>query len=1544
MLSSPQFRNFIRVLMLFMGVLSFGVSRADAPELLTPMLSDPFVYDQVADKALVTKFRAFRDGVEDAWMRHGLRTKLRQLKQQEAPMTSDVLSRVVEDAHKALVLRRATETYVRKTGRLERASLATIARYMENVYVPMLGVQNEGRVYGEIAGLRLSTALFPNFFEDLTPATPRAPAAVMEAGSSANRDTSAFSESISPLLNERLQGYAKLLQDAAAENKRVGDIEKEIAALSKDNATRGRAPTRPAEIEKQRAQRQARSERIKVLQDELARLKPKKPDNDKKIVEFFAEASRLTTLQLMLSQTHFYRELNDDPTPLELQDIAPACRERYKELTPTVRFELASREERLLNMEMFLANNGLIFSETPYLKQEDLFRFYLDGQGRDPFAGYLSGMMPFHQLRVAQMGKRYTMGEDVGDDWSDLKRPTLKAQWSDLGAPAFDDVSHFMDISQSLIQAASAGLQQEDADSFQSIVTLLSPPMGKAPEFGEEGFEDYLEATQWSGLTPFLRDKLKAFGKTRDQWLFAIPQEVYDALTSNEIRMEFPPFYGPEPYKQWALRLLYKTLGDSASSERVLTFMCRARTQGLSASYGKTNVDTGPHFSADTCAKYKTNDDLVASLRSILAPFEERGPFVPASLSYSQGLREHWGEFGELWKYFRDAGNLSRVPGETGPVFNEFTFVSSQFGVNPWVMLRLSVLVAQWEMQHGTYVPYSVAAKNPALVPKKKVAGSRGRGGYTLAETKEMAQKERLRKALAMLPVAELRRPVRPMYANSLYARGDEGWKMWKGQDEKDYYRLWDSIEQRYHDNNAHIFKIRADGNWDHYNYLERLETRSLLSKEDVETVIRGYRLEKEGADPTEMRELLKLAEESEDSERFAVIKRIMDSPGEMEEHQKILDDYVTTQGREEDFDDPADVKLAFLKRDAALKYPLMTQIMKIAAKKRSAELEKGMDELCRLDSANEKDWDNLMSMTAQTQKAFNSAFNLDGIPPEVMKFYDRGEGGFMGMSKRDERNMGLMIFGFVGLAMASGACASGIGSVAGCPLAVTLFTVLSAGALSYSAADFVLYAVEKAQGREERMRLGKQFHELGFTDQDAVNRRKGEGWGGVAWEVVTAGTMFVPVGLATKVVGRQTIALGAKYAIKAQKMEKPGVDLVKTAFEAVDINGAKSALKLVDSTPRVGGIMARFWTKLKQFSNPKSYWNAFRREFLDEAVSDVPEKVLNQKTGEVLADYFRNNPRAFSSFVENNLKPRFDRIDKLIAKAEASGEPAKNLTKIQGYFHGFRYKPDRLVQFQAELVKERKVVAALVNDLNRLKGEELAKYIAEHADTLAPILSDFTYHWWRLPGYAVYELFFHGAPWAYTNKLFLEGLTGRAFVKHVFASREKLLFHLYRREAQEGLELGANVAMFDQLKLLHTSQSLLFKTATELAESGDRASQQAADRLFRDWNAYRADIATKIGKRLHGERLTAQIVKEIERKVFETTSAQMTEARKLTRKLSPQELFDIADHGQNIDLLLKKMSKDTRNLDNLADYVALLTQRVKMLATPARTHEVISY
>jgi hypothetical protein len=1601
-------RNFIKIIGIYVPCVTSLLipreviaSRLEAPHnvsYLKLLLKNPFHFDRDADPMLVDRFQRFHARVDEKWTEHGLRTKVRKLVQSHEPMNAEVFAEIVERAHEALQLRDALELWVAQVGRTSSQGLGTIARFMSEVYVPMLAVQAEGRLFPEVRGLKLTAALWPHFglgessledfMGDQKPQLRR-PAAEMEAGQSAS-DTEYFLNSVSPLLDERLKAYANSLQQSAQRSSRIAEIQIELERLRASNPNAGgRRVLSPQEREARAKASEDRTKRIAALEQELRRLgngerlaqidaeikkiqrsggtlqstvytpygatiplrilseaERKKieelrlerarltPEAQKKeVVEFFAEASKLTTLQLMIKQIQFYQELADVSNPLPMGDIAPACLASYKELTPTLRFQLASKEERLFNMEMFLANNGLLFSESEHLKQEDFENFFLSTKDRDPFKGYYAGLMPFHQVRVAQQGKRYANNEKPQEDWSDLMNPASQPSWQDLGPPSFDDVEHFQDVLSFMLPEATKHLQNEDAEEFNSVISILPPPAIEVEE-GDEHYMDFLQAQEWVGLTPYLRDKLMEKGKTRDQWVSIVPKDVLTAITENKISVDFPSFYGSEAYKQWALRLMFRALNQDKVGLEVVSYLCRpvSNSNYVSMSYGAPeNIDDSPRFTPDFCRSQSSPKELLMHLKKILRPFEDNGPFVPPALSYAQNLRKDWGNLRSLWNHLKARGDLDNLEGEQGPNMNEYTFIRNQYGANPWVMLRLSVLIKLSELRAA---PATTSA-----------ASERGRGGAMApnsAQLQALNQRSRLRKALEALPLADAQKPLRPAYGNSIYTKQDEGWKFWKDQRDKNFYKIWDSIERKYHDNNAHIFRAKVDrsSDWDHYSLMERLETRSLLTQDDVKRVIDEYKLEKRGVDPKEMHELLQYARESDDANKFELIKKIMETPGERAKHEELLQDFIFRQGQEDAFDDPRDIKLAFFRRDASYKFPLMTQVLKIAGMKRTEELKKNMQPLCALNASDEKDWDKLMSMTGETQKMFNSAFGLDGIPPEVIKFYDRGEGGLFGMHPRDVTNMGLMIGGFVGLAIAGGMCASGVGSVAGCPLMVTLLTVSAAGALSYSTADFIIFSVQEAMGREERMRLGNTFEQLGFSNKESVDRMKGRGWWGVAFEVVTAATMFVPIGLAIKVAGRTTIGALLTRAAKLEGLAKPGLETTRTVFEVVDAKAAEVTLRLVEKAPKTGTILSRFFARLREYTKKGNFLHALKKDFADDIVVNASPELLNQQTGKVLADYFNGNKQAFVNFVQRNVGLKFERIEKLILKAEKTGDP-KYLAKLEEYFHGMHLKPDRLEHFKAELVKEKRILSGLAADLAKKDGPELAEYLARHADLLAPLLSDFTYHWWRVPGYAVYLVFFQGSPWAYTNKPFAQWLTSRAFVKHVFASREKLMIHYLRRQAQEGLELTSRVAMFNQLSLFQTAENLATRVASNMANSSDQALKNLGDKALTEWKLYRKQIAQRVLDANPDAKLD---LAKVERLIFNPTADELEEARALLKKTRPETLFGFQASTENMDRVLMRLSKESRNLDQQADYIALLAQRVKLLNIPIRSHEVLAY
>jgi hypothetical protein len=478
--------------------------------------------------------------------------------------------------------------------------------------------------------------------------------------------------------------------------------------------------------ERARVQAVARADRIRVLEAELAKSRPQnKKQQEKDIVHFFAEASKLTTLQLMLSQIHFYQHINDRPEPVDLGRSAPACIRSYQELKPVLRFQVGSKEERLFDLENFLVNSGLIFKETNpddfYQQQRegevipevggglDAFNdFFLADLGRDPLQGFYTGMLPFYQMRVAQQGKLYTTGENPAPDWTDLRNPNGRMTFRELGVPAFDDLEHFHDVFEYLMPKAMSKLEPEDFDIFQNVVSVIPKPLGESPAFGEEGFFEYQAALEWVGLTPYFRDKLVAANRDSEKWVGILPLDVFTVLTENKINVDFPAFYSPEPYKQWALRLMYQALTKDDKGPSTVRYLCRPRPNNASysmsfgMSYGlgsMQNVDTSPRFSQDFCRR-GSEDQILSTVVAALAPFEERGPFIPPTLSYSQNLRSIWGDLRPLWDHLRDSGSLNYIPDEQGPVFNELTFVRAQYKMNPWVALRLSVLTKLHELRN----------------------------------------------------------------------------------------------------------------------------------------------------------------------------------------------------------------------------------------------------------------------------------------------------------------------------------------------------------------------------------------------------------------------------------------------------------------------------------------------------------------------------------------------------------------------------------------------------------------------------------------------------------------------------------------------------------------------------------------------------------------------------------------------------------------------------------------------------------------------------
>src|SRR5690606_23785795 len=149
---------------------------------------------------------------------------------------------------------------------------------------------------------------------------------------------------------------------------------------------------------------------------------------------------------------------------------------------------------------------------------------------------------------------------------------------------------------------------------------------------------------------------------------------------------------------------------------------------------------------------------------------------------------------------------------EQRPEFSELSFVRNQWGQNPWVVLRVSILSALAELKPKL----QEAEKNVTL-------SSFTEKGTDADSKRERDRLRRLVRALESFPLAEAKIPVQPMYGNILYKKADDSWEFWKNAENTHVYKIWDRIEQSVHDTNVDAFRTPSPLGFDHYAFFEYL-------------------------------------------------------------------------------------------------------------------------------------------------------------------------------------------------------------------------------------------------------------------------------------------------------------------------------------------------------------------------------------------------------------------------------------------------------------------------------------------------------------------------------------------------------------------------------------------------------------------------------------------------------------------------------------------------------------------------------------------------
>jgi hypothetical protein len=1531
--SAPHSRIFLIFAAIFASAMALAAPSEEwNGDLQLRVLTNPRSLESLVDKKLRADMERFERKIVGFEERPGWLG--RAIKHNDSGRSVDraFATRIVGAQAEAYGFKKRVDAIVAEFGTSSGQSYGALLLYTRHVFFPtkrlMDVLDEEERLRPRDVILALLPAWDGLGLEDGV----RVPAAAMPAGEGAAVDASdadTYYEDVVATLNERLRPLAEELKAALdfvkAYNELKAEADKPLPQRPTQPGGRGYRAVQitPEQAAKREADFQRRLQAAKDMKEKAKSMKGSLETNKEKIKMLYVEAVRLTTIQLMLSQVETYKQQLNDPTPLDLRRHAPKCIARYKNALPDkLHFQPITEENRELGLLTFLASNGLIHrpiaaTENPetgeatpvFLPEfEDTYLFV---RNRDPIRGGISGQLPFRHARIAQQGVQFSKGDDPLRDLVDdpFGTKNAKEDFKFLGEPAFDDLTDFRDIWAIKLTEAMDGLNEQEREFALEVLDVAKPePRFSVDENGEivEREEDPLESF-YLGRSKFLVRRLKEGNHNPAEWWRALPGTMNVALRLNELKIDFPPFYGPDSYKQWAMRLLYHGLAKAAQGDQIdKSNILRLRSQICYRLYGQTIIEDNPM--CGRLAGYNEVSKVTDAMREILRPFTDPGMLVPPSQVYDSDLRRIWGDLRSLWIVLRDRGHLNGIEEEASPVLNEWEFIDNQIEYNSWASLRVAALLAIEDVKAGK-VPGLRGYARPAQGRAEMQGRGRDNGSYLKQAFEKMG----------------LLKPIGPFMGNRLL-------------DEDQKTLAWSQIVALHDEANGYSFRRGHHDARDYYGIYEVVAGRTLLTSSQIEnTVFRPY-LPNE--DLTETRAEIAEADQADDSRRFKMLMNVWQKRGRVEEQEAIVSRYLEDNPWDETLADASQVKDVFMKRDESFRIPVYKQILKTASRNRMAALIAELDEFCGLDAEDGDDYRKLISATTSVQKQFNQMLGLEAIPEEVLAVYDE-------WTSRDWFQMGmagLIMAGFVGLEVSKVLCASPLAPAA-CPamaglLAVTLMAAPTAALIVESGHEMMT--------QEQRMRFSKAFQELGFTDEESVEKVRGGGWGGFAFEIVTSVTLIKPAVTAMKVAGRPALQYFAKRALQRAGVGRAIAADGAHVWEAVDTHAAKVLFRFADDIP-FGKILT---------GSIDAFRSGARSALLDPVRVTQSAAEINKAWGKIVADFFKNDGAQLGKFMNKNVAKRVAKVQKLIEAAQNVPDPRYS-GALQRIIHGWRFSPSRMAEITARFAGNPAFFGEAVERVTKLTGDELAEYLAKNADQLAPFFVDYGMSLARLPGGAMYMMFFQGSPWMYNRIPGVRGSAMRAFMKQAAFAREKLLYHSFRTPALQALGYDGSVMAVDLLGTLRASRAVASARIAKLAAEG---ATEESDKVFRQWKLFEDDLATRLARayyvdgvdapllqRMTGSGLRPNIdagdILRMKQLLFQASDeVENKMIRSLVLKLGPEKLLDVPTiRGASNEVLLK-MSKEYRNLDEFGDFVSLLSFRIRLVNAATKPNQVINY
>ncbi len=759
--------------------------------------------------------------------------------------------------------------------------------------------------------------------------------------------------------------------------------------------------------------------------------------------ENYTRALKQMTLAMILAQMEHHKQLMGNTTPITIPE---ACRSRLDgDLPEKVPVRALDEKQLQDRLDAMMEANGL-----SQLSPEYEHAFATQDIGDPKSKGFL-GYSPFEKLHAAEAAigtKKIALRHDEPaiddrdsfDNLVEIRGPRLVSQIQKLN-PAESSAPYVPRISTS-----RPGYTPPPAPSSADIERRQ-----KKIEADMEALSSLIQTEDDARtLGPVPKALVARMDKSQaTDWREVVPDPVKKQLESTPVTLPFPPAISPPAYRTWAVRQLSTFLEQAVPRLEAIEAKAKARKplsqeevdfqiKAIRAceAEGPFSPRPGPRCFTDPAKPTPSSAFLKDALQRIRAgKLTERshgdleGPLTQDEIQVIEKNLTH------LWTGFQND-----IP---GAAMNEWEFLGSQIGSNPYAGLRLETMIQKHD-----------------------------------------AEKAGDRKAAALMTAVQsefgVDSPTLPFLANRKFSKSDRE-------------KLWTSIRDSHDADNANLFTQRGwgekqDAGVRYYEQMEKLaSTRTLDRAEAMSAASACHLARKIGQKDSYSNELDQLLR-TDEAEKAALLKRIYASRGNPAEQDRLFEEYAGEYGTEEE-NAGQEARKALLEADLQLKRPLYRRLIERSANQRHAELQSALTELCNLKPDDHKKFKQLVLSTMKAQDKLNEQLGLQALPESVQEELDR-------WSKEDKKELalsGLALGLFVGASVLLMVSTAGLATPAVAATASGLSAAMAVGSFYVGGVTIPKMWLEELPDAEARARYAQAFEDLRLTNRESVEKLQGE-------------------------------------------------------------------------------------------------------------------------------------------------------------------------------------------------------------------------------------------------------------------------------------------------------------------------------------------------------------------------------------------------------------------------------------------------------------------